>query len=112
MAICAFSASLGSKGLIIFSTVPGSVTLGFSVIASFQDRAHRPSRWLRRNSFQNSEKFGGQFPDAFQSLLLLLQVLFADPQERLFLETLDLLPHESFEFIADFLDPRTIHNSR
>ena len=63
-------------------------------------------------SFQSRKPIRGQLANALEPFPLTPQFILAESPECLRLQTLNLLPHEPFEFIADFLEAATIHKKK
>lgn len=63
-------------------------------------------------SFQSRKPIRGQLANALEPFPLTAQFILAQSTECLRLQTLNLLPHEPLEFIADFLEAATIHKKK
>jgi hypothetical protein len=62
-------------------------------------------------SLQCRQEIRGYFPDAFEALILLTRFLLADAPESLRSETLDLLLHQTAEFVSDLRDIAGVHEA-
>ena len=91
-------------GVAIFRFKPAERRLCFRILLV-------SAQQLPGSSFQSREEIGGHFADAFEPLLLLVQFLFGESSEGLLFKTLNLLQHEPFEFMADFVDATTTHKT-
>jgi hypothetical protein len=62
-------------------------------------------------SFQCYQEIRGYFSDAFEALILLTRFLLAQSPEGLRSETIDLLLHQTAEFVSDRGDIAGVHEA-